>query len=244
MLLEQFTEAAATARTMAALDNVAQMTWKALAEGLLSDADAEAISAAVEARRGRMRGFQTPSAKRPPVTRYKPPTSPDRRASIERRRRQAMSGALPPALACQFTQGEVAVLSVVARIVKQQGSCDAHIDKLAALAGVCRSTVKNALRHAKRLDILTVDERRRRGQRSDTNIVRITSREWSTWLKLKGDRGQKSNHHDYSLSFSTEKAGDKRPTSTNSLISGEHGPYIRLHGTDNFAPSLSGKRNR
>lgn len=214
MLIEQFTEAAAGARTMQALDNVAKMAWKALGQGLLSDADAEAVSTAVEARRSRMRGFQAPSAKRPPVTRYKPPTSPDRRASIERRRRQAMSGALPPAIACQFTQGEVAVLAVIARIVKQQGSCDAHIDKLAALAGVCRTTVKNALRQAKRLDLLTVDERRRRGQRSDTNIVRITSPEWRTWLKLKGHRGQKAAHHEYQLysdSNNLVSNGDKRP---------------------------------
>jgi hypothetical protein len=33
----------------------------------------------------------------------------DRRASIERRRRQAMSGAMPPALAARFTMGEIAL---------------------------------------------------------------------------------------------------------------------------------------
>ena len=199
MLVEQFKEAAATARTMQALDNVAKMAWKALGEGWLIEADAEAVSAAVEARRSRLRAFPAPAAKRPSVSLRKPPTSPDRRASIERRRRVAASGALPPALACHFTMGELAVLSVVARIVRQQGSCDAHIDKLAGVAGVSRSTVKRALRLATRLGLISVTERRRRGQRSDTNLVAILSNEWRTWLRLKGDRGSAKNHHEYEL---------------------------------------------
>ena len=40
--------------------------------------------------------------------------SPDRQASIERRRRLAASGPLPPAMAARFTVSELAVLRIVA----------------------------------------------------------------------------------------------------------------------------------
>ena len=42
--------------------------------------------------------------------------------------------------------------------------------------------VKNALRTAARLGLLTVEERRREGRRNLPNVVRVISREWLTWL--------------------------------------------------------------
>jgi hypothetical protein len=62
-----------------------------------------------------------------------------------------------------------------------------HIDAIAARSGVHRTTVQNALREAQgrepgRTAIITVQERRRRGQRSLTNIIRIISRDWMNWL--------------------------------------------------------------
>jgi hypothetical protein len=51
---------------------------------------------------------------------------------------------------------------------------------------VHRTTVQNALREAQgregRPGVITVQERRRRGQRSLTNIIRIVSRDWLNWL--------------------------------------------------------------
>jgi len=51
MLADQFLEAAAGARTGAGLDELARKLWRAHEEGHLADADAEALSEAVEARR-------------------------------------------------------------------------------------------------------------------------------------------------------------------------------------------------
>jgi hypothetical protein len=88
-----------------------------------------AISEAVEARRKALRGNRLASAKR------REPRSPDRQASLERRRRQASSGALPPALAANFTLGEAAALSVVAAQIRRHGRCAMFLDQVAALAG-------------------------------------------------------------------------------------------------------------
>jgi Asp/Glu/hydantoin racemase len=56
--------------------------------------------------------------------------------------------------------------------------------------GVCRSTAQNALRAARRLGLITVQERRRRGMASLTNVVRIVSREWTAW----NERGEGSKN--------------------------------------------------
>jgi hypothetical protein len=88
---------------------------------------------------------------------------------------------LPPPLAARFTWGEIAVMRIVGDECRVHGCCTLHIDAIAGRAGVHRTTVQNALREAQgrepgRTAIITVQQRRRRGQRSLTNIIRIVSR--------------------------------------------------------------------
>lgn len=108
--------------------------------------------------------------------------SPDRQKSRERRRTLGGSSALPPSLRAQYTEGHRAVLCVVALEIKRRGICDFAIDKIAALAGVCRTTVYYALKEASNLGHLLVIERRRSSAKNLTNIVRIISTEWCTWI--------------------------------------------------------------
>jgi hypothetical protein len=56
MLADQFLEAAAGARTAAALDELARKLWRAHAEDHIAEADAEALSEAIEARRAALAG--------------------------------------------------------------------------------------------------------------------------------------------------------------------------------------------
>ena len=63
---------------------------------------------------------------------------------------------------------------------------DRQRNEIAARAGVCRSMVKNAIRTAARLGLLTVEERRREGRRNLPNVVRIVSKEWTVWLNRGG----------------------------------------------------------
>src|SRR5215211_6555033 len=105
---------------------------------------------------------------------------------MERRRRWAASGALPPALAARFTLAETAVLAVIAAEALRHGRCTLVIEHIAALAGVGRSTVKRALRAAQGLGLVRIEERRLAAWRNAPNVVTITSREWSSWLRLRG----------------------------------------------------------
>ena len=95
---------------------------------------------------------------------------------------------MPPALAARFTQAEMAAFRIISDEVRHHGVCGLHIDAIAARAGTCRTTVKNALREARRLNLVTVQERRRRGQKSLTNLVRIVSPEWMAWIRIGGKK--------------------------------------------------------
>jgi len=196
MLAEQFATAARTA-TLAQVDNLAKQVWSAWGEGHLDDSAAEAVSTAIEARRAIIRQGKRPTHPGQLLSSSKPrrSVSPDRRKSITRRRKNASSGVIPASLACHFTQGEVSALTVIAREVKRKGRCELPLDAIAAMAGVCRTVVKNALREAQRLRLVSVIERPRPGRRSDTNLIAIVSPEWRTWLKLGGDRRQKGETH-------------------------------------------------
>jgi hypothetical protein len=159
------------------LTEVASLMWRACAEGHITEAEAEELSGLIEARRAR-------PLERVPVPKASVGSLPRSKGSMERRRTRAALGHLPPALACKFTQAEVAVLSVIAETQARTGDCRRCIDQIGALAGVCRSTVKNALREAVRQGLVTVEQRRLSTWRNGTNIVRIVSPEWLVWNRM------------------------------------------------------------
>jgi len=87
-------------------------------------------------------------------------------------------------LAARFTLAEQAVLALVAAETVRRKDCRLAIGQLAAIAGVAETTVRNAIREATQLGLVTVEERRVTGFRNDTNIVRIVAAEWQAWLRL------------------------------------------------------------
>jgi hypothetical protein len=89
---------------------------------------------------------------------------------------------MPPALACQFTQGELAVMRIVADEVRDRGACTRPIDAIAARAGVGRTTCQNAMRQAVRLGIVKIEERRVTGAKNLPNKITVVSPEWKMWI--------------------------------------------------------------
>ena len=145
--------------------------------GQIAEGDAQALSDLIEARKA------LPATQKPAQRRVgSRPRSP---ASMERRRSWAASGAMPPQLAARFTLAEVAVLAVVAAEVRTRGACTLTLGHIAALAGVCRKTVKNALREAEALGCVRIEERRLTAWRNASNRVTVTSREWNAWLAMR-----------------------------------------------------------
>ncbi len=109
--------------------------------------------------------------------------SPDRKASRDRRRKLGGSGTLPHHMRENYTEGQRAVLTIIAGEIKHHGTCDLYIGKISALAGVCRTTAQTTLHEAARLGHISVTERRRPGRKNLTNIIRIISPEWIAWVK-------------------------------------------------------------
>lgn len=179
----------AEAAPRAALPAVTAALWRAYGEGKVSEAEAEALSVAIEARRSAPRAAEAPTLAQA-ATRAASGSRPRTDASLERRRRWAASGRLPPQLAARFTLAEQAALALVAAETARRGDCRLAVGHLATVAGVSETTVRNALREARRLGLVTIEERRLTGWRSDTNVVRITAPEWTAWLRLarRGDR--------------------------------------------------------
>ena len=138
--------------------------------------------------------------------------SPNRRASIERRRTLAASGPMPPQLASQFTTGELAALRIVADAERDRGACMIALGEIAARAGVCVTTARNALRQAACEGLVTIEERRRDKRPNLSNVVRVVSREWLVWI-ARGRKNSSAGRGSADASAS-QRGGSKKMEST------------------------------
>ena len=82
MLAEQFHAAASAARNTAAVDETARLTWRAHAEGQIPDAEAGAISEAIEARRAVLTGKRLTEPPRPTLGLSRPARGTERREKM------------------------------------------------------------------------------------------------------------------------------------------------------------------
>lgn len=175
------------------LDQLARTMWRGYGEGAINEDDAGFLQSCIDRRRplarntartapGRAIGVLAGRIGSRLVSRQHP-RSPDRRASRDRRRTLGGSAVMPPNLRHHYTEGQRAVLCIVAGEVKHHGVCDLPIDKIAALAGVCRTLVQNTMHEARRLLHIRITERPQTGRKSLTNLVEIVSPEWRAWIK-------------------------------------------------------------
>jgi hypothetical protein len=178
------------ARTLAQLDSLSRTIWQAHAAETVTDSEAQGLAEALHTRRSAIREAVAPvGIPLGRVTLFPPKRlqrAPERSVAIERRRRLACSGPMPPALASRFTTGQLAVLRVVGDEMARNGACGLCIDAIAARAGVCRRLAQGAIRLAEGDGLLTIQERRHQGRKSDPNVLRIISREWLQWLRRGG----------------------------------------------------------
>lgn len=176
------------------LDGIASRLWPLWSAGQIPDDEADFLSGAIEGRRPNAGARARAAGARvePPrlnarIGSHFPPRqrsrSPDRQASRDRRRRLGGSSALPDTLRHHYTEGQRAVLCIIAGEVKARGACALPIDKIAALAGVCRTTVQTALQVARSLGHLKINARPVAGRKNLPNLVEITSPEWRMWIK-------------------------------------------------------------
>lgn len=170
------------------LDRLASEIWRGYGAGSINDDDAAFLQSYIDRRRPlacERRGVGGRGVVKL-VSRFVPrqrARSHDHQASLARRRTLGCSAVMPPNLRCNYTMGQSSVLAIIAGEVKHHGLCDLAIDKIAALAGVSRTTVQTTLHEARRLGHIKVTERPQPGRKNLTNVVHIVSAEWLTWIK-------------------------------------------------------------
>jgi hypothetical protein len=199
MFADQFAGAISRAQ-FSEVNGLAHTLWKAHDAGHLSDGEAQALAESIQAKKGGYQhirggagnGCTGFSMARAAFPKRRIQRSPDKQASIERRRRLARASPVPPELVDRFTQGELAVITVVAGEIARAGACTWCLDRVAAVAGTGKTLVRNAIRKARNVGLLFSVERRRRGRKSLTNIVRVLRRSWGAWLQRVGCRKLKS----------------------------------------------------
>ena len=176
------------------LDNYSRQIWKAHGAGIVGDDQAQQLAELIQRRRGPRPGERslvaasTPALTRHYIQRSPEQRSPDRQASLRRRRAHAATGPLPPSLATHFTTGELAALKIVADECLAHGACDLSRNEIASRAGVSKTVAKRALKLAEvEHSMITVERRPRSGRKHLTSIIRIIRTEWLDWLR-KGHR--------------------------------------------------------
>lgn len=168
---------AVMAAPLPGLDALAKGIWQAYGAGALDDEETGVLCELIAARRA----CSEQLARAPRRVGSRPRSS----ASLERRRAWTASGWLPPAVAARFTMGEAAALSVVIAEAAKAGRCGLPIGAIAGRAGVCPTTVRNALREARRLGLVKVEERRLSYARSLPNLVTVAGRELALWVRTR-----------------------------------------------------------
>jgi hypothetical protein len=173
------------------------------AAGRIDDREAGELDDAIEARRKgpapaapspaglSLAAAIAPTAAR--ITRFAPrrQRSPDCAKSRERRRGLGGSSPLPEPLARRYTEGQRAVLFIVGEEIAARGVCGLSVAEIAARAGVCHRHAQMTLRLAEGDGLVTITERPRKGQKHQTNLVRVLSKEWAAWLQRRRPTGCK-----------------------------------------------------
>lgn len=199
--LRTFDSAAATAIDAAIgtavgadqLDKCARLLWRSYGEGQIGDDDAQVLQSFIDRRRppplAQTPASQAPAKPGPLSRRFTPRPCRRRLSDAERKRRRERkrmlggSGGMPDKLRCLFTEGERAALCIVGGECKRHGVCDLTVEEVADRAGVGKTTVQNATHEAKRLCLISLNERRVPGRKSLPNLIKIISLDWRSWIK-------------------------------------------------------------
>ena len=210
MFKDQLIAAVEGARGGKALDDVSRLIWRGVSQGVLDDDDAQMFAELIHAKREAVKERREATRPRSIFPPRRVQRAPDRAVARARRRELSLNSTMPHRIAIQFTEGERAILAIVASEVRAHGACTATLAEIAARAGTCRKLAQTTMRLAERLELITIEERPQTGAKNLPNVVRIVCREWRSWLEKRPPRS----------------TGGKRvaPTEDNSIREGRNRP--------------------
>lgn len=207
--------------TVKQLDHFQAMIWRGHADGQLDDDAASTLAEQASLRRLKL--VKAREQRLPPARSYYPkrPATDNSRWDAARgsrcpvrwarKRRLGDMAALPPKVRDSFTEGERAVLYIIAADCRQNGVCTCSVKEIGDRAGISSTTVRNALRRARRMGLISTTERPQWRAKHLTNIVKILCPHWIAWLKkFRPNLGLKFHPTGFKKPMSTETVGNKR----------------------------------
>jgi AraC-like DNA-binding protein len=225
MLAEQFHSAASRARTTASLDETARCLWRAHAEAQIPDAEAGAISEAIEARRAALTGKRLTEPPRPTLGRPGAARKPERREKmfgLGRPRaldRNAKIRIMHWArwLARRTEKGRAygvitaKTLAVLEALLwafhnAKSGLCFPSYEKIAEAAGCARSTVAEALKALEEVGVLSWVQRIKRVRERCPDLLGDNGWRWRVL--------RTSNAYNFRDPRSPESSKSEKPTGT------------------------------
>jgi hypothetical protein len=120
--------------------------------------------------------------------------TPDRPKSLLRRKRLALTDAVPAQIGCQLTESERAFCRLVRDEHERHGVFDLCHDEAAARMGCCPKTILRAQHRLRELALIKVEIREQPGRKHLPNVITIVSPEWLLWIsrgpkrRRQGDR--------------------------------------------------------
>ncbi len=106
----------------------------------------------------------------------------ERRPRLRHRRKLALAGPLPPALGQDFTEGQCAVLKVIADEVWRRGTCRLSRKEISDRAQASETVVYQATRKAVRHGLLGVKLRPQPGRKNLPNLLTVINTAWLKWI--------------------------------------------------------------
>lgn len=107
-----------------------------------------------------------------------------RRPRLEARHRLALSGYVPAIIGCGFTEGQTAVLAILAIEHKKHGYCDLTQTKIGRDANAGRDLVQRTIYQAERWGHIKVERSKSARDRNRPNRITIVNKTWLAWLRL------------------------------------------------------------
>jgi hypothetical protein len=219
------------------LTDLASKLWKAYEAKELDDGTAqrlyERIEARKQARKPRPDAEPPSSFRQIKIPRAPRQRSPDKARSIARRRRLARASPVPSEKVDIFTPCELAVIYIVVCEILLHGRCSLPIALIAARAGTCDTKVRDAIHKARAEGLFNMRERRRNGQKSQTNLIWIRSLPWGEWLRKVWDARRKKS---WQAHPEGEPPGSRKTGSTDYKIQKEG----KAGTVDRFGDGFSG----
>lgn len=182
MFTNKISTAVAEANTLDQINSVSAVIWKSHSANLITDDVAQRLAVALDAKKKALATRVAGNRVRRTSVHLKRPATCLR---LRRRRTWSSSSQVPASIACHYTPGQLAVLSVIVSLLRNTPTISKTLQEIGDIAGVCRKTVQRTLNASKALGHLKVVERRASVTKNLPHVISAIDPVLREWINKK-----------------------------------------------------------